>query len=638
MDASNFLTNIIERGETNDAKAQSELGHRYFYENDYEQAIKWLKMAAEQNDADAQWLLGGCYCHEYGIKEDHEQAEQLFIKSAEKGNVSALDCLGCFYSGKKLNLNKAFEYYSRAAMQGHVNSQYQLGKFYCHGVFVKEDKTQAIEWFKKSAEQGNADAQFCLGQLYVKTKGDYKLAIKWYKLAAEQGLAKAQYTIGILYYYGSGVKRNYKQAVNWWTKSAEQGDDDAQCFLGMCYDAGKGVKKDYEKAIIWLTKAAEQNNVEAQSLLGEHYYRGKGVKKDYEQAVKWLKKAAEHGDAFAQMRLGFCLQHGNGVVIDNKQAVNWLAKAAEQGVSMAQACLGCCYMEGKGTMQDSEQAIMWHRKAAEQGIKCACFFLGEFYYHGTGVEQDLKQAEKWYEKVVEQDVDSATKQLTKIAKEQLINIKEGREHGKRLFDICRSQLLTGNDDITDEDFSSFNGEEIHNTILRIIKEKISKQKRSEVFISYSHKDKKQLEELQVYLRQLKNDGITVWYDDAIKSGDKWKQEIKKHISMASIAILMVSPSFLTSDFILNEELPDLLHDAEDEKVRIMWLPIRHSSVKDYHIKGKNGIDICIADYHAVFDIAKPLAEMKGKERDRVFLKLYQEIKEHFQTRDNICHR
>jgi len=156
------------------------------------------------------------------------------------------------------------------------------------------------------------------------------------------------------------------------------------------------------------------------------------------------------------------------------------------------------------------------------------------------------------------------------------------------------------------------------------------RERSEVFISYSHEDKNHLEKMQDYLRQLKNDGITVWYDDAVKSVDNWGQEVKKHISMAKVAILMVSPSFLTSYFILNEELPELLQNAEDKKVRIMWLPVRHSAVKDFRIKGKKGEEICIVNYQAVCDIARPLAEMEESEKKEIFSKLYHEIKECFQ--------
>ncbi|MCP5103547.1 MAG: toll/interleukin-1 receptor domain-containing protein [bacterium] len=77
-----------------------------------------------------------------------------------------------------------------------------------------------------------------------------------------------------------------------------------------------------------------------------------------------------------------------------------------------------------------------------------------------------------------------------------------------------------------------------------------------VFISYSHKDEAWKERVVKHLDVLKMQGnIDAWDDRRIKAGEKWFQEIEKTLKEADAAVLLISPDFLTSAFILNQEVP-----------------------------------------------------------------------------------
>jgi TPR repeat protein len=184
----------------------------------------------------------------------------------------------------------------KAAEQGNVDAQCNLGVMYAEGISIAKNEAQAVVWYRKAAEQGDATAQYHLAHAYEQGKGvakNVEQAVVWFRKAAERGFAAAQYNLGVMYAEGIGIAKNEAQAVMWYRKAAEQGHADAQNNLGMMYADGRGVAENEAQAVVWYRKAAEQGDAIAQYHLARAYAQGKGVTQNLELAVIWCRKASE---------------------------------------------------------------------------------------------------------------------------------------------------------------------------------------------------------------------------------------------------------------------------------------------------------------------------------------------------------
>jgi hypothetical protein len=140
--------------------------------------------------------------------------------------------------------------------------------------------------------------------------------------------------------------------------------------------------------------------------------------------------------------------------------------------------------------------------------------------------------------------------------------------------------------------------------------------RNEVFISYSHRDRRWLTKLKTILTPLVRDRvISVWEDAAISPGGKWKAEIEAALCRASAAILLVSDNFLASDFIATNELPKLLESAEESGVKIFWIALSACLYKGS----------AIAEYQAANDPARPLDTLRAPEAKRTLVDIGERI-------------
>jgi TPR repeat protein len=132
---------------------------------DYAEAAKLMRQAADQGHAEAQATLGALYQSGRGVLQDYGQAAAWFRKSAEQGFPFGQLFLGVLLS------------------EGHQG--------------VPKDDIEAAMWFRRAAEQGNALAQVWLADAYHAGRGvpqDWSEAYFWYKVASSVGKVKGLLT------------------------------------------------------------------------------------------------------------------------------------------------------------------------------------------------------------------------------------------------------------------------------------------------------------------------------------------------------------------------------------------------------------------------------------------------------------
>jgi TPR repeat protein len=144
---------LQDKAEQGDLESQIALARHSINEGNFEEAVKWYRKAADQNDPEAQNDLGALHVFGLGVPQDFAEATRLFRLAAE---------------------------------QGYGQAQYSLGLRYALGQSVEQDYVEAAKWFGLAAQQGVADAQLSLGRRYAHGEGltqDYTEAYAWYKIA-----------------------------------------------------------------------------------------------------------------------------------------------------------------------------------------------------------------------------------------------------------------------------------------------------------------------------------------------------------------------------------------------------------------------------------------------------------------------
>ena len=372
---------------------------------------QWCKENADKGNAVAQFGMGLRNDSELSYGE-YRMLESIDISSSE-------------------DIEKAAEWYKKAADNGLDAAQWKLGELYARGFGVNRDINKAILLREKAAEQGNVIFQLIMAMSYnygeianleifesygtsesalpswnAKIPEDAKKADYWLRKVSNHVLTTGErYTINGNNMYSDAMyilaqqfekKNELDKAIYWYQRTAEyEGDGDfykpyAMAQLGMLFCEGKHVKQNYTKAKEYLEQGMKEGGCKATCYLGIMYRDGLGIETNKDKAKELLMKAIEFDgtDNMPYYELGNLYYDG----LKYEDALKYYKEAKSNSFDEVQdgkyvwlneystkACykLGLMYDAGQGIEKNSEQAIEYMTEAASRGSDEAKKYLQE---------------------------------------------------------------------------------------------------------------------------------------------------------------------------------------------------------------------------------------------------------------------
>ena len=117
---------------------------------------------------------------------------------------------------------KAIEQWRPLAQKGDPDAQFNMGQAYKLGRGVRPDLTVAMDWYRRAAVQGHLRAEDNLGLLMFQ-QGDRAGAMPYLDRAATRGEPRAQYIVGTALFNGDMIGKDWVRAYGLMTRASASG-------------------------------------------------------------------------------------------------------------------------------------------------------------------------------------------------------------------------------------------------------------------------------------------------------------------------------------------------------------------------------------------------------------------------------
>ena len=123
--------------------------------DDYEESLRWAKIAADAGHPVGYYTLGLAYNHGRGVKQNEKKAAEYYKKGADLGHPDSMcNFAVCILNGNVPDMDDedAFTLMLKSAELGYPQAMYNVGRAYQFGTGVDDDMRKAIEWYEKYLE------------------------------------------------------------------------------------------------------------------------------------------------------------------------------------------------------------------------------------------------------------------------------------------------------------------------------------------------------------------------------------------------------------------------------------------------------------------------------------------------------
>lgn len=344
----------------------------------YSKALPFCSAQANENDVDAQYLLGYMAQEGLGMPSNYYQAINWYQKAAAQNHPAASLALGTAYSTGiylPIDYKKSFQFFSRAAKQTIPEAQFLLAISYQIGLGTPMNYERAAYWFNEASANGYVLAEELNNQTPKNSQAaplaenklpghefytramqiadtKEKIRIDLLEQAAYQSHSLAQYQLGLHYFHGLGVPQDDAKAHDWFSKAAHSDYAPAHSYLAWMNAIGLGVEKNIDDASSYFYQAQQK------------YQPLQVTKRNNAVTTKNKTNNADKSQQSAQIKV-------SQAPTDPKKALKWYQEAAQKGDITAQSYLGELYQTGKSVPQNFVEAYAWLNLATSNGSQKA---------------------------------------------------------------------------------------------------------------------------------------------------------------------------------------------------------------------------------------------------------------------------
>lgn len=272
-------------------------GFELFFSGKNQEALPFLKKAADKGDRKAQYLVG--------ILDTTDNRYEYLLAAARQGDRRAYLSAGNYLAGIKKEYAEAMKFYQEAAKDGNPAAMCEIAIMHRLGEGVEADYDKSMEWYQKAADQYFPRA---LREIAVKNKiiyakesennhfGGFSPRLTYcyalYAMATFLGDGVASTHLPELPFYGEVMKR-------------PPADSNMELAVGLFHLINKSADA-LQNGLELLKLAASHGNVHAMNCLGMIYVQGYQISEDQQiapdlqLALNYYKMAADKGNSFAQ--------------------------------------------------------------------------------------------------------------------------------------------------------------------------------------------------------------------------------------------------------------------------------------------------------------------------------------------------